>query len=123
MESLFHYLLLCLDRTICSERNSKCGLLSLTHRIDKTNGTMDRTIVRHVRWHVHAAGTWKPPLAPESDYYTEGEEEDRVSGCRLTLCLYTLLWGTRPQMAGQTAPTETFATTLHKKEFCVCILP
>lgn len=72
---------------------------------------MDRAIIRHVRWHVHATGTWKPPLAPESDYYTEGEEEDRVSDCHPTSFLYTFLWGIRPQMAEPNAPTNPSATT------------
>jgi len=81
----------------------------LTHC--RINRAMDRAIIRHVRWHVHATGTWKPPLAPESDYCTEGEEEDRVSDCHPTSCLYTLLWGTRPQKTEPNAPTNPSATT------------
>ena len=68
---------------------------------------MNRAIVRHVRWHVHATGTWKPPLAPEGDCYTEGEEEDRVSDCHPTSCLYTVLWGTN-------TPTDGRAKRAHK---------
>ena len=50
--------------------------------------------MRHVRWHVHATGTWKPPATPESDCYTEDEEgENRVSGYCFTLRLYTLSEG------------------------------
>jgi hypothetical protein len=85
-------------------------LLSLTDRIDGTNGALDRAIVRHVRWHVHATGTWKPPLAPENDRDTEDEEENGVSDCRLVLYLYTALEETRPHRAGRTAPTDTSAT-------------
>lgn len=84
---------------------------------------MNRPIVRNVRWHVHATGTWKPPLAPESDYYTEEEGENGVSDCCPTLCLYTFWWGIRPQMAGQFAPTETSGTSPQTKELWVCILP
>lgn len=51
------------------------------------NGLMDRAIVRHVLWDVHATGTWKPPLAVEGDdNYTEEEgDKDEVSGFHFTL--------------------------------------
>ena len=86
---------------------------------------MDRAIVRYVQWHVHATGTWKPPFGPESDHYTEDEEEkDGVSGHRLTLrFIYVIVGWIRPQMAAGFAPTETFGTTLQTKQFCVRILP
>lgn len=72
---------------------------------------MDRAIVRHVRWHVHPAGTGKPPLAPESDYYTDDEEEDGVSVCRLGLWLYILRVGHAHRKLGQLAPTDSSGTT------------
>ena len=71
---------------------------------------MDRAIVGHVEWNVHATGTWKPPPGLEDDNsmedYTEDEEEDRVSDWHFGLRLYTLLFGFTPTKACGTCAHE-----------------
>ena len=58
-------------------------------RPSQLNG-WNRAIVGHVLWDVHATGTWKAPLAPETDEnykWDEEEEEDEVSDFHFTLCM------------------------------------
>ena len=76
----------------------------------------------HVLWDVHATGTWKPPLAPETDdncERDEDEEEEEVSDFHFTSCLCVCYMGGHAHKRGGDAPTETVAATPN----CVGILP
>lgn len=68
---------------------------------------MDRTLVGHVRWNVHATGMWKPPVGPGTDdEYTEdekGEEEVSSSTLWMPICVLFAVGGTRPQEGAKCA--------------------